>query len=170
MIRSGGRAISSQMASLTLSAGDPSTIQPRVEPSSSSTCLTTKGVSSVIVCATPLCSRAGATTVTSPRHISSLRRARSPGANTPSSLVRSICIVFTYAQGEAQVFEPGQTIDRRQAIGSEFRFPYDCGPILYMAIVTALADQRQPEQRLLTLGLHRGVVSSLGVSMGNRRS
>ena len=28
MIRSGGRAISSQMASLTLSAGEPSTIQP----------------------------------------------------------------------------------------------------------------------------------------------
>ena len=50
-IRSGGRAISSQMASLTLSAGLPSTIQPRVEPSSSSTCLTTSGVSSVIECA-----------------------------------------------------------------------------------------------------------------------
>jgi hypothetical protein len=26
---------------------------------------------------------------------------------------------LTYAQGEAQVFEPGQTIDRRQAIGFE---------------------------------------------------
>jgi hypothetical protein len=26
---------------------------------------------------------------------------------------------LTYAQGEAQVFEPGQTIDRRQASGSE---------------------------------------------------
>ena len=42
-IRSGGRCISSQIASLTLSAGLPSTIQPRVEPSSSSTCLTTRG-------------------------------------------------------------------------------------------------------------------------------
>jgi len=26
---------------------------------------------------------------------------------------------LTYAQGEAQAFEPGQTIDRRQAIGFE---------------------------------------------------
>src|SRR5271157_396853 len=147
MIRSGGRAISSQMASLTLSAGDPSTIQPRVEPSSSSTCLTTKGVSSVIVCATPLCSKAGATTVTSPRHVSSLRRARRPGANTPSSLVRRICIVATYAQGEAQVFEPGQAIGRRQVSGFDPSLDFLLIADLYTAIVTALADERQPEQR-----------------------
>ena len=79
------------MASLTLSAGLPSTIQPSVEPSSSSTCLTTRGFSSVIECPTPLCSTAGAMTVTSPSRINSLRKARSPGAKTPSSLVSKIC-------------------------------------------------------------------------------
>jgi hypothetical protein len=89
-IRSGGRGISSQTASFTLSAGLPSTIQPRFEPSSASTCLITSGLSSVIECPTPLCSTAGAITVTSPSRISSLRRARSPGANTPSSLVSKI--------------------------------------------------------------------------------
>ena len=92
-IRSGGRDMSSQIPSFTLSAGLPSTFQPRVVPSTSSTRLTTSGESSVIECATPLCSIAGATTVTSPSRNSSLRRARSPGANTPSSLVSRICIV-----------------------------------------------------------------------------
>ena len=45
----------------------------------------------MIECPTPLCSTAGAITVTSPSRISSLRKARSPGANTPSSLVSRIC-------------------------------------------------------------------------------
>src|SRR5260370_33258108 len=39
---------------------------------------------------TPLCSEAGATTTTSPSFLSCVRRARRPGAYTPSSLVSSI--------------------------------------------------------------------------------
>jgi hypothetical protein len=75
-----------------------------------------------------------------------LRRARSPGANTPSSLVRRICIVATAAQGEAQVFEPSQAIGRRQVIRFEPILDFLMIAGLSMAIVTALADQRQPEQ------------------------
>ena len=108
-IRSGGRGISSQIPSLTLSAGLPSTFQPRVVPLTSSTCLTTRGESSVIECATPLCSIAGATTVTSPSRISSLRNARKPGANTPSSFVKRICITRFHISGFRASFLRGSS-------------------------------------------------------------
>jgi len=49
-------------------------------------------------------------------------------------------MVATYAQGEAQVFEPGQVIDRRQVIGFEPSLDFLMIAGLSMAIVTALAD------------------------------
>src|SRR5713226_4164917 len=54
---------------------------------------------------TPLCSEAGATTTTSPSFISSIRKARKPGAYTPSSLVSSI---RTFANISCLVLRPNR--------------------------------------------------------------
>ena len=65
-IRSGGCGQNSPIASFTQSAGLPSTAQPR-RRSPSKTSFAISGVRNVIECPTPLCSMAGATTVTSPK-------------------------------------------------------------------------------------------------------
>ena len=80
-ITSGVSGSNSKSASLTQSAGRPSTAQPtNVWPSSSNTSLTSSGLSSVTECPAALCSVAGATTVTDPSLSSSSRSARRPGA------------------------------------------------------------------------------------------
>ena len=63
---SGRRGQNSKMPSFTLSAGLPSTAQPRGRSPASNTCLATSGCKNVIEWPTPLCSVAGATTTTSP--------------------------------------------------------------------------------------------------------
>ena len=77
--RSGRRGQNSAIASFTQSAGLPSTAQPR-RRSPSKTSLAISGLRNVIEWPTPLCSMAGATTVTSPRRDSSRSIAARPGA------------------------------------------------------------------------------------------
>ncbi len=91
---------------------------------------------------------AGATTVTSPSRNSSLRRARRPGANTPSSLVKRICIVGSLLHV------------------SSLRL-HSChvtrGPAL--PIVTARADQRQPARCFQSASSYRLQVRMLPIPL-----
>ena len=73
------RGQNSPIASFTQSAGLPSTAQPR-RRSPSNTSLAISGARNVIEWPTPLCSIAGATTVTSPNRASSRSIAARPGA------------------------------------------------------------------------------------------